>query len=213
MIKSYIHIYKVNFFFKKRLIAFIKFSGLQPRSKFLKILPKGLIGAELGVFQGEFSVDLIKVAKPQKIFLVDPWWKAIGEFYTDWANMHNNGNPLPTKLAYEQSKERIKAINAEKIAKFIIDDDLNFLKSLADNSLDWVYIDSTHKYEQTKFELKELNRIIKPNGLITGHDWFPNPNHMHHGVYKAVSEFCQSNNWRIATIDSIHNQWAIRRNT
>ena len=192
----------------RQLFIFLR---IKDRSTFLSIIPTEGIGAELGVFQGEFSVELIKITNPKKIYLVDPWWKTIGEHYGAWADKHNNGKPLTTRLAYEQSKERINKINARNIAQFIIEDDILFLKSLPDASLDWVYIDSTHKYHHTKLELQELNRVIKPNGIITGHDWEPNPKHIHHGVYKAVNEFCQTQNWKIFKIDTLFYQWAIKR--
>ncbi len=37
------------------------------------MLPKGGVGAELGVWKGEFSVRLLKGAKPRQLYLIDPW--------------------------------------------------------------------------------------------------------------------------------------------
>ena len=38
------------------------------------MLPKGGIGAEIGVFTGLFSTVLLEIARPKKIYFVDPWW-------------------------------------------------------------------------------------------------------------------------------------------
>ena len=43
------------------------------------LLPKGAVGAELGVFTGFFSASLLRYARPKKMFFVDPWWKMYGD--------------------------------------------------------------------------------------------------------------------------------------
>lgn len=187
--------------------------GLSPvRSDFLKILPKNGVGAELGVFQGQFSQDLIKITKPKKIYLIDPWWKVCGEHYGDWSRHHNNGELLPTKKAYQQAVDNVAQVDNNKVAEFFIDDDVEVLKKMEDNSLDWAYVDSTHTYEPTVMELEQLERVVRPDGIISGHDWRPDPKHHHHGVYKAVNEFCEKYNWGILKIDAQYTQWAIKRN-
>jgi len=181
------------------------------RSDFLKILPKKGYGAELGVFQGKFSKELILVTEPKRIYLIDPWWTVIGEYYGDWSRYHNNGELLSTKKAYQQAQTHVAEAKGTEIAAFHIDDDVAVLKKMKNNSLDWAYVDSTHLYEHTVQELAELERLIKPDGVIAGHDWYPDPKNRHHGVYKAVMEFCASNHWEIIKIDKKFTQWAIKR--
>jgi len=41
------------------------------RNELLSILPKGLIWAELGVFEGEFSKKIFELAKPKELHLID----------------------------------------------------------------------------------------------------------------------------------------------
>lgn len=186
--------------------------GILPvRADFLNILPKHAEGAELGVFQGQFSKDLILKTQPQKIHLIDPWWTVIGEYYGDWSRYHNHGELLSTKRAYQQAQSSVASVDREKAAEFHVEDDVAVLKRMEDNSLDWAYVDSTHLYEHTVKELEELERIIKPEGIIAGHDWHPDPKHQHHGVYVAVQEFCKKHNWKIIKIDKKHTQWAIQR--
>jgi hypothetical protein len=153
---------------------------------------------------------LIKKTKPHKIYLVDPWWKLNGEYFPSWPDNYNNNKPLSTQEAYSTTKESVKKWIEKDIAKVVVEKDLDFLASLEDNHLDWVYIDSTHQYEHTR---KELNRVIKADGIISGHNWRPDPNHRHHGVFKAVNEFCKAENWEIFSIDKKFVQWAIRRKT
>jgi hypothetical protein len=191
---------------------YLQHLGILPsRINFLKILPKNAIGAELGVFQGELSEYLIKIAQPKLLYLVDPWWEIHGDFFPKWANVYNNNQRLSTKLAFERTQLAVTRAGGEDVVEYIVSDDILFLKKLPNNHLDWAYIDSTHQYQQTVMELNELNRIIKQDGIITGHDWEPEPTHRHHGVYKAVQEFCMKENWQVIRIDAQFTQWAIKR--
>lgn len=187
-------------------------AGILPvRSDFLKVIPKNGVGAELGVFQGDFSRMLIEFTEPEKLHLIDPWWTVVGEFYGDWSRYHNNGELLSTKKAQQQAEQNVAAAGGQSIAEFHIEDDIAVLARMADKSLDWAYVDSTHLYEHTVKELEQLERLIKSDGIIAGHDWRPDPAHHHHGVYKAVVEFCETYNWEIVSIDKKYTQWAIKR--
>lgn len=186
--------------------------GLYPvRKDFLKVLPKNGVGAELGVFQGKFSVDLLNETKPTKLHLIDPWWKASGDLYGEWSRYHNNGQLLETRKAYQQAQDAVATAENSDVAEFHVADDVAVLKSMKSQSLDWAYVDSTHLYEHTVAELEQLQRLIKPEGIIAGHDWYPDPTNRHHGVYKAVMEFCEKYNWEIFRLDKKFTQWAIRR--
>jgi predicted O-methyltransferase YrrM len=93
--------------------------------------------------------------------------------------------------------------------EFHIGNDLQVLTEFPDGYFDWVYLDSTHEYSQTKQELALLQTKVKPAGLITGDDWQDDPRHIHHGVSKAVNEFLEDNpSWKIVFRE--HTQWALR---
>ena len=53
-----------------------------------------------------------------------------------------------------------------------------------DNSLDFVFIDSSHEYEETLAELKAWYPKVKSGGIFAGHDYPCWP-----GVKQAVDEF------------------------
>ena len=69
------------------------------------MLPKGGIGAEIGVFTGLFSTVLLEIARPKKIYFVDPWWQAYGPNYPNWGCYTDYGR-LSTKAAYETALRR-----------------------------------------------------------------------------------------------------------
>lgn len=57
-------------------------------------------------------------------------------------------------------------------------------KELENQQFDMVYIDGNHDYDYVKRDILNYQKIIKPNGFITGHDY----KNGHAGVEKAVDE-------------------------
>ena len=175
------------------------------REDFLKILPKNSTGVELGVFKGEFSKYILKIVKPKKLYLIDMWWQKFGIFYPDWGDFTNYGK-LKTKEAYKEMTKNIRDFKEK--CEILIGDDKELLLQFADEYFDWIYLDSSHYYEDTIVELDIIRKKIKPYGLITGHDWYSSPDHDHYGVCKAVTEFCTKTSWKIVYIDK-QSQWCL----
>jgi len=181
----------------------------KPRGAFLEILPKSSVGAELGVFKGLYTREILRVVQPTKLHLVDPYWTIYGEHF-DWASPHTEQGTLKTKDAHDSAQAIVRQHDRDGVCEFHVEDDRIFLKGIEDGYLDWAYVDSSHMYKHTQDELALLDTKVKEGGLITGHDWRVEPTHRDHGVYLAVIEFCDSHGWEVAAIDR-WNQWCIRR--
>lgn len=197
--------------FKTLVRLFLENIGLlKTRNDILKILPKNKVGAELGVFQGVFSKELITIAQPSKLHLIDPWYK-LGEFYGEWTRKHNNGDLLSTRKAHQQSVDHVKSVDHQNVAVFHVDDDIACLKTFQDHYFDWVYLDSLHTYDHTKKELEVLDTKMKKDGLILGDDWKIDKSHPHFEMRRAINEFCEKYHWEICYLDKRNEQWAIKR--
>lgn len=183
----------------------MKFDRLLSREDFLQIIPQNSIGAEIGVFKGEFSNSILSIVKPKELHLIDVWWKLYGEFYPDWGEYTNFGK-LRTKDAYNLVLQNISAYESKSIIH--VGNSIDILQKFPNSYFDWVYLDSSHQYEETKNELNIIKNKTKQEGLITGHDWNPVKEHPHYGAYKAIKEFCQTSTWRVVYIDS-HTQWCL----
>lgn len=179
------------------------------RTGILSNLPTATVGIEMGVFKGEFSREILEHVRPRELHLVDVWWTVFGDHYPDWGAYTDHGT-LTTRAAYEGVQRIAEPFADTTRVHLHAGDDVIYLDELADHSLDWAYIDSSHQYEHTLRELEALNRTIASDGWIMGHDWCPDPMHRHHAVCQAVLNFCQDRSWRIAILDN-HHQWAIRR--
>ncbi len=170
-----------------------------------KWIPKAGIGAELGVYKGEFSRFLFNHLTPQKLYLIDGWYITDGAAWT-WG--------VGSRSTIDGLCEVLHLMAPELIAgqaTVIIQDDLKALADMPDHHLNWAYIDTSHRYKQTMLELDLLKLKVKPNGIICGDDWREDPNHPHHGVCQAVQEFSLRENYRLILKDIPSAQWAIRK--
>lgn len=178
--------------------------GRPRRSRLVERMPKGAVCAEIGVYKGDFSRDILKFAKPSELHLIDGWWTVEGDEYEHpWYSMV--GQEADTRAAYGEV-EALARDHSECIIQ--MGDDLEILPTFADHYFDWVYLDSSHRYEHTVKELELLERKVKT--VICGHDWCPDPGAEHHGVYRAVTEFCARGDWHVTWTDD-WDQWAIER--
>jgi Methyltransferase domain len=174
--------------------------GRPRRWRLLERMPRSAVCAEVGVYKGDFTRDILRVAKPRELHLIDPWWTLQGRYEDFWAEERD------TRAVYRQ----VESIAAEHAACEIhVGTSQQILPRFPDGFFDWVYLDSSHVYDQTVEELELLRRKVKPSGVIAGHDWEPDPKHVFHGVYRAVDEFCDRYGWELWWTD-IYTQWAIR---
>jgi hypothetical protein len=168
---------------------------------FNEIIPKCGIGVELGVYKGTLSEFILSTNNPNRLHLVDPWWKYEANWHWavgDTSSVRSLGALL---IALESE------IASGKV-ELHIGTSLSTLEAFEDNYLDWAYVDSTHAYEQTKAELALLRRKVKPGGIIAGDDWREHPEHPHHGVFRAVTEFLiEEPSYRLIFKEDA--QWAI----
>ena len=177
------------------------------REDFLKNLPQDSIGAELGVMSGKWSKCILEIVRPKELHLIDCWWTKYGEYFP-W--MEPGKEASSTVVAYNQALRTVQECDKKKVSVFHVQDDLECLKKFKDGYFDWIYIDSSHEYGHTRQELLLSRNKVKEDGIICGHDWRPNKLHVHHGVYRAVNEFCASYNYKIVKLDP-HWQWAIKK--
>lgn len=179
------------------------------RSDFLSILPKDSVGAEVGVFRGAFSGSILRVVEPKELHLIDGWNLLYGERFPNWG-WYTRWGGLTTAQALDEVRAVVERYDRKQACRIHAADDLACLSEFPSGHFDWVYLDSAHDYEHTRRALQTVQDKIKPDGFITGHDWREDPAYLHHGVYRAVAEFCAEQGWAVVKLDDF-TQWAIRR--
>lgn len=157
------------------------------RSKLLREMLKEGIVAEIGVDEGDFSDRIIKISRPRKLHLIDSWG----------SNRYNHTKESSVRTRFNQ--EIVSG-------KVIIDkgDSLERLSKFNDGYFDWVYLDTTHKLQQTTSELELSRSKVKQGGVIAGHDFCRGITSSgdEYGVIEAVHGFCKKYDWEMLYLTS-----------
>jgi len=138
------------------------------RQKMLAGMPKGGVCAEIGVWEGKFSSEILAITDPKTLHLIDPW-----EYMPEFSN---------TGFGRKQNAERIVDMHDYVQAKFKGDARVVIhratseaaLGEMADGSLDWVYIDGNHNEPFIGNDLRLALQKVKPDGVIAGDDFYWN---------------------------------------
>jgi hypothetical protein len=138
------------------------------RRNMLELLPKKGKGAEIGVWEGRFSVDILEITDPETLFLIDPW-----EYMPEHSNAgfgrKRNAERMPQM--FDIVSEKFKDDKRVSIHQGTSED---VLSQMDDDSLDWVYIDGNHNEPFISNDLKLALQKVKPGGVIAGDDYYWN---------------------------------------
>ena len=147
------------------------------RIEMLRAIPARTRGAELGVCAGEFSAALLEHCDPEMLFLVDVW-QHIDLGYHDKL-MGNDSIQL------KRYRGVVRRFGLDLRVRIIRDLSVIIAEVLPEHYLDWIYIDGDHSHRGCRGDLDAARRVVKPAGIIMGHDYDAS----HPGVIQAVDEF------------------------
>lgn len=156
---------------------------MKTRLDLLESLPKFSIGAELGVFAGDFSKEILARVKPSLFFMVDLFEGEIESGDENGLNMRTLDMWLQKGVLEREYADLIKrgVVTVEKSNSW------EWLVNCQESFLDWVYLDGSHTYRAVTRDLAGAYHAVRNGGIIAGHDYqagfFP-------GVVQAVGEFC-----------------------
>jgi len=136
------------------------------RRRLLEQLPKNAVGAEIGVWRGEFSRHLLDVTRPRELHLIDPW-----QFQGDYPRRMYGGKVARSQTEMDAIYEEVRAGLSAPNVCFHRGLSSDVLKALPDSHLDWIYIDGNHSFEFVLEDLRLAARKVKPGGLISGDDY------------------------------------------
>ena len=134
-------------------------------------------GAEIGVYVGRYSKELLDCNPNLELLCVDGWpvYQGVSRRVQD--------------IYYSRCVRRLTPYgDRAKIIKMLSQDALNVVP---DNSLDFVYIDSCHQFDFVMMDLIGWERKVKVGGIISGHDY----GNVHQGgVLIAINAYTQAHN-------------------
>lgn len=168
---------------------------LPTRNDLISLLAPGSVGAEIGVLNGDFSAELLK-SNPSRLYLVDAWQHVTsGPYAKDPANVEQPGQDERYRNVVSRFKDDARVRILRERSAFAA----GLLLELYRAEFDWVYIDADHSYSRVLTDLALWSLLIKPGGIIMGHDYIDNEKtrEMEFGVVEAVGHFCQVMGWRL----------------
>jgi hypothetical protein len=153
------------------------------------LVPKNGNYAEIGVFEGMFSLQIIKSLEPSRFHMID--------IFSGWCDSGNeDGNNVVKRDMDKEYIRLLKETYNNPCIRIMKGKSKEMMSTFPDNSLDMVYIDGDHSYEGCKQDLEVSYLKVKPGGWIMGHDYEMNRLKTAYlydfGVKKAVDEFCET---------------------
>lgn len=119
------------------------------------------IGVEVGVAAGEYSEVLCKENPNMKIYGVDPW--------TPLRDYRDYTKRATFERLYDDTLKRLEGFTNYEIIR---ETSMEALKHFKDNSIDFVYIDANHNFQNVTNDITEWTKKVKPGGIVSGHDYF-----------------------------------------
>jgi hypothetical protein len=175
------------------------------------------VGVEVGVFRGDYAVELLRSWKGSLLILVDPW-EHLPDYLDSWnlqaAEMEQNYQFTLDRLAPYSDRIRILRTTSQQAAPLV-----------KDHSCDFVYIDANHAYEAVRADLRLWYPKLRSGALMAGHDYFDaradelyepifkltnslrKEELTSYGVKSAVDEFAAHCNVTLSITDETHPTW------
>lgn len=119
-------------------------------------------GVEVGLAEGRFSEHMLLHGKPERWIMVEPDMKVSEKRRETWKTRH---------IGQEANLTYLPKMSLEK----------EVLDAIPLNSLDFVYLDGAHDYENVKKEMEPYFERLRPGGVLAGHDY------QAHGEFKGLS--------------------------
>jgi hypothetical protein len=150
--------------------------------RLVESLPDGSTFAEVGVLYGHSlgSNAYLFVKKGMKVYAVDLFEKVIGTYKYDEGLVTSN----PSTVA--KLSNNLLGNGIFEIVTIMPQGSVEGAKILKDSGVqfDMVFIDANHDYENVTADIEAWYPLVKPGGIIAGHDYGePWPD-----VMKAVNE-------------------------
>jgi hypothetical protein len=144
--------------------------------------PHPVNAAEVGVFTGDLSADLLRAFPELHLVMVDHWrpYRAISKSTSD-LTLRDMG------AIFRKARRRTEFAHDRRV--IIIANSMNAADFLGDRTLDAVFIDACHWFEAVRLDLLRWWDKVRPGGVFSGHDYRDSGDKHGRGVHRAVHQF------------------------
>jgi hypothetical protein len=203
--RSYARLHQLRWRIESRAWDLIKGD---PRAFLLNVLPRDSVGAEIGVWKGDFSAKLLRHVQPKRLMLIDPW-----VFDPNFGDSLFGGLAARSQSDMDHICEGVRARFLSQITQGTVEihrsKSVDFAKKLPDGSIDWVYIDGNHDYEFVLADLQSWYPKVRPGGLVAGDDYGEESDWWGDSVTRAVMEVVRAEPLVVEVIQN--RQYVLRK--
>ena len=180
-----------------------------PRRFVLELVPAGSVCAEIGVWKGDFSAQILEVVRPAKLHLVDPWIFMTDEAYSE---ARYGGRLAADQAAMDELYAGVLRRFAGPVAQGVVEvhrcTSAEAAPALPEAVFDWIYVDGNHLYEYVAADLALYEPKLRAGGLLAGDDygaagWWED------GVTRAVDEFVAERGYEVVSLAA--HQFVLRK--
>jgi len=150
---------------------------------------------EIGVWKGD-NLWLMHEAGPKRLIGIDLWAEA--------TYPRENGEGLYERVLARFNQTAVTILRGSSVKQS---------ESFAPESVDYVYLDAGHTYDDIISDITAWWPKIRSGGMLAGHDYAIGPAHRNRGVIEAVDEFRESNNHALFHTTKEKNcSWMVLKN-
>ena len=164
---------------------------LDKRAYIIKQFKKKSIIAEIGVWRGDFSQEILLNVSPKELVLVDPW--IYNEKIRGCAPQVKGSEPINQKFFDEAKNSTYEKFQSLEFVKILDMNSENASSKFNNNYFDYIYIDGEHSYKAVIKHLKSWYPKLKINGKIFGDDFYWREEDNSFSVKKAYEDFIKEN--------------------
>ncbi len=161
---------------------------MRPFTKFVqkKFGQRKLIGAEIGVQQGDNALSIVGALQFGQLILIDIWSAyRIANKYDEDSKTTNFSNFYPIVVQRFGKRSDIIILRETSVEAS---------KKFSENYFNFIYIDACHSYEAVKEDIKVWFSKVRISGIFGGHDYGQK---IYPGLKRAVDEFIKENNYKL----------------
>lgn len=173
-------------------------------------LPRNPSVCEVGVALGDFSEFLLSALRPREFIGMDLF--GLHELEILW------GRPTAEIFRGRTHAEYYRERFASHPVRVCEGDSAAALASLADASIDLIYVDGDHSYDGVKRDTAQAIKKVKSDGLLIFNDYimYDHLQGGEYGVVPALNELVNDTDWRIVGFALQHAMFcdiAVQRET
>jgi len=142
---------------------------------------------DVGTYNGCSAIVMASALKHQKLSIPQKVYTVDNYNYDNYFFSHYSYDHIyySKQAIIEKIKDNFSHFCIDDIIEFHVEDDIEFIQSLPDHSIDMVFDDSGHNYEHTLNRLRNYIPKMNDNSLIVCHDYYVDG----YSVIKAIKDF------------------------